>query len=97
MRICRSGLCIFLLLLCCSVSVGRAEGSCGTDVTWTQSGEVLTLSGSGSTDDFTTVYEIPWYAERDEIRTVVVSNGITRLGSMLFDNCEVLTSVSLPD
>ena len=70
------------------------SGSCGANVTWAlDSDGVLTLSGSGSTYDYTNSAAMPWF--KLNIRKIVVGYGITRLGQMnfIFNSA---TEVSLP-
>lgn len=56
-------------------------GKCGEDVTWSYDREkfVLTLSGTGATDDFT-LEKLPDYSDF-EIKNIVVGDGITKIGS----------------
>ena len=59
------------------------SGSCGANATWTLDGSTLTISGTGSTEDYK-VAEAPWYRNRTQVRTIVVEEGITRLGDNIF-------------
>lgn len=77
------------------------SGTCGDNVKWnlnTSTG-VLTLSGTGATNDYgeTAVKGLaPWNKSRDSIKSIVVGEGITSLGALLFHKCTVAESVSLP-
>ena len=86
----------------CTVFAGNY---CGDSVTWTFADSILTLTGTGATWDFidhfnvqweANVVERPWYSFKDEIRSVIVSEGITVLGICAFQSCTSLQSVSLP-
>lgn len=77
------------------------SGTCGTNVKWnlnTTTG-VLTLTGSGATKDYgeTALKGIaPWSDSRNLIKSIVVGEGITSLGRLIFNKCTAAESVSLP-
>ncbi len=73
------------------------EGTCGSNTTWTFENGTLTISGSGSTNSWSTVSAVPWYSYKSSIKTVVVEDGVSYLGQYAFQGCSALTSVSLPD
>lgn len=75
-----------------------ASGTCGENVTWTLDEEgVLILSGTGATYDYSSG-PAPWYTSyRTSIKTVIIEEGITRIGSYLFDTCSSITSVVIPE
>ena len=61
-----------------------ASGICGENVTWgLREDGTLTISGAGAMFDYAPG-ETPWYADRNRIRDVVVSEGITTLGDHAF-------------
>lgn len=76
---------------------GIYGGTCGTGVTWTLVDGILTISGTGSMDDFAQREDMPWYGCRSEITTVVVEPGVTKIGQLAFSQCANLQSVSLPN
>ena len=39
----------------------------------------------------------PWYNDRDKIKTVVIKEGVTSIGSYAFDQCSNLISVTIPN
>jgi len=70
----------------------------GASVTWSLSEDgVLTVSGAGDMTDYAKFEDVPWYSERDNIRSVVIEEGITRVGDGSFGYCHALASVSLPE
>ena len=74
-------------------------GVCGDDLTWTLNGSgVMTISGTGEMYDFSYHYEpmIPWADHIEEIKSVVVEEGVTSIGNFAFSNAVNLTSVTLP-
>ena len=75
-------ICMVLSLM--PVTAQAASGSCGENVSWSLENGVLTISGTGSTDDYTTG-QTPWYSSRNAIRSVVVSDGVTRIGNRLLE------------
>lgn len=83
-----------------TVADGRpAAGSLGDNITWelNASGH-LTISGEGSlyVDDNLNTEAAPWYSQRNEIKSVSISEDITDLGGGVFANCNNLTNVKLP-
>lgn len=75
-----------------------SEWLCGADVTWQLLPDgTLMIVGTGATDDYADASEAPWASEADAITAVVVSNGITRIGSYAFASLPNLSSVTLPD
>ena len=79
-----------------------AGGSCGASVTWKLQDGVLTLSGSGATDEFvrtaaTDTVNYPWAEHMDAITSIVVEEGITNLDNYCFYNLSKVTSVTLPE
>ena len=73
-------------------------GNFGNDFCWAfyeRTGE-LTISGKGDMPNQTTASR-PWDAYKDEIKSVVFSDGITAVGSYAFDGYGAITSVTLPD
>jgi len=79
-------------------------GTCGDYLTWTiSSNGVLTISGTGSMDDYSADYDenlgsycttALWH---DLPVQVQVENGVTSIGAYAFYGCRNLTSVTLPE
>ena len=82
-----------------------ASGTCGAEgdgsnLTWTLDSEgVLTISGSGDMHDYDDIppYKSPWHENGNQIRSVLMANGVTSIGNFAFYNCTSLTSVTIPD
>lgn len=86
-------LCGFVLCLSIAAQQVVAKGSCGSNVTWEfNSRGVLTISGNGPMNDFTTS---PWYEYHEDIKEAVVSRGVTSVGTNCFEDCYNLESVAL--
>jgi len=76
---------------------GLGGGTCGTNVTWYLTCDgVLTISGTGMMANYGTSTSMPWYAHRNDIKSVVINPGVTNVGQYAFYNCINLTSVSIP-
>ena len=79
-----------------------AVGQCGENVFYAlYSNGKLILKGTGDTYDYTwsldgDSYESP-FTDNQDIKKVIVSNGITKLGDYLFRFCDELETVSLPN
>ena len=73
-----------------------ASGSCGEALTWSlNSAGDLTVSGTGDMADFTAT-GAPWAEYRDQVKLVIVGQGVTSIGSSAFQDCKNLKTVSLP-
>ena len=73
------------------------SGDCGDAATWTLTDGTLTISGTGATFEYNDIETIPWYGYRDQITSLVVEEGITKIGVLSFTDLTALTSVSLPN
>uniref|UniRef100_UPI004057837F leucine-rich repeat domain-containing protein n=1 Tax=Acetatifactor sp. TaxID=1872090 RepID=UPI004057837F len=73
------------------------EGTCGDDIRYILSNGVLTLSGTGVTNNYHSGSTAPWYEYRTEIKEVVVCEGITGIGNQLFVDCINLEQVTLAE
>ncbi|MBQ3855298.1 MAG: leucine-rich repeat domain-containing protein, partial [Ruminococcus sp.] len=72
-----------------AVKATADSGTCGSDATYTFADGVLTISGTGTISS----YE---FENSSDIKSVVIEEGITEIGSDVFYDCSKLTSVSLP-
>ena len=76
------------------VPFGTAEvptsGACGDNLTWSLSEGVLTISGTGA------MTSNPWRPSRNDIQTIVMSDGITEIKDNAFADCVNLTTVNIP-
>lgn len=75
------------------------EGSCGAGLTYVLDEKgVLTISGTGAMTNYTSGNAAPWRRENaDEIRKVIIEEGVTSIGSQAFYKCSQITEVILPD
>ncbi|WP_022778701.1 leucine-rich repeat protein [Butyrivibrio sp. AE3009] len=66
-----------------SVSSGYCGYPDSRSVSWSynESAKTLTFSGTGAIADYSGKKSAPWYSYRNMIRTVIIGEGITRVGS----------------
>ena len=78
-----------------------ASGECGiggTNVTWTlDDAGLLTISGSGYMDIYSSASSVPWYSYRSQITSAVIGSGVASIGRHAFYGYSGLTSVTIPD
>ncbi len=88
-----------------SADVEATVGTCGADasdtLTWTFDAETgaLTVSGTGAMADYGAEIEeqAPWYGYRDEIQSVSLPDGLTKIGSCAFRHCSKLSAITIPE
>ncbi len=76
----------------------------GENLSWTLTDDgVFTISGSGrmcdkyeDLGDGVFLIGYPWEGKKGLIRTVVIGEGVTYIGTYAFEDCDVLDSVSIP-
>ncbi|MBR5536670.1 MAG: leucine-rich repeat domain-containing protein, partial [Clostridia bacterium] len=72
------------------------SGNITWKVDYVNGGGVLTITGTGAMENYTTD-TVPWKAYLSNIKTIVISEGITSIGEYAFRNCTALTDVTLPE
>jgi len=74
------------------------SGSCGDGVTWSLSydGELI-IEGAGAMTDYSSASSLPWADYIDRIKSVVVEDGVTRIGNRAFKDCTYLSSVKISE
>ena len=76
-----------LLLFLCMISFNAINA----EITWTLSDGTLTISGTGDMEG------APWLSQSDEIKKVVIKDGVTSIGEYAFSGCSGLTSLTIPN
>ena len=75
-----------------------ASGSCGENLTWKlDSAGTLTVSGTGAMAMYSRVEPAPWYEMADDIKTLIVEEGVTIISATAFRDCCNLNEVRLPN
>ena len=97
-------ICMLLTIAPITAFASTGSGTCGDNISWEldESG-TLTLTGSGAMRDYTYSssggYDVsPWreFEMGNDIKKIVVGDGITSIGSYAFCDCGEVTEVSLP-
>ena len=57
----------------------------------------LTISGKGAIEDYKSHKDTPWCSYRDEIETIIIEDGITKIGKNAFYGCKNLKKVTIGD
>lgn len=91
---------LYLLALLFPATVLAQQGTCGTGVTWELNDNTLTISGNGDMFDFTSPTEknakLPsWDLYKDQIKNVIVTGNVTKIGDYSFYQYTDLVSVEL--
>ena len=74
-----------------------ASGPCGAYAAWALDKDgTLTISGTGYMGGYSQK-GAPWFPYADQIRHLVVEDGITGIGSYAFSHCSALVDVELPE
>ena len=72
------------------------SGSCGANAIWSYSAGVMIISGSGAMTDYSSsMTDIPWIANQEDITTVIIGDEITHVGNWAFQGCTELNSVTI--
>ena len=79
-----------------------ASGKCGDNLTWVlDTNGLLTISGEGAMDDYDFYNQsstrAPWTEYANQIKTIIVENGVTIVGEDAFCYCDELNSIVLED
>lgn len=95
-------LCMVISLLPSNITVHAAAngtfGDNGDNLTWTlDDNGTLTISGNGKMDDYGDSSETPWYSTGISVKSLIVNDGVTDIGSYAFWDCSELTNIALPD
>ncbi len=75
-----------------------ALGTCGDGLTWILTSEgVLTISGEGAMSDYSPSSSAPWSENAASIRSLVIKDGVTSIGSYAFADCSNLRNTVVPE
>ena len=57
----------------------------------------LKISGQGEMQNWESEKEVPWDAQRQEIKKIQIADGVTSVGAYAFSNCTNVTETVIPD
>ena len=88
-----------------SITNGFTQPTSGTTgpLNWAITGSgynrTLTITGNGAMPDYTSTWDNPWYdwGYSDYIATVVIGDGVTKIGMWAFWDCNGLKTVTIPN
>lgn len=74
-----------------------ASGSCGPELTYSLDSEgVLVISGTGEMEDWRTMDRRPWNPYEDDVKKVILSEGVTSVSRKAFMSFENMTEAVIP-
>ena len=86
-----------IVVIFCGTAAADTGGTCGAGLNWTLTDTgTLTVSGTGAMTEFIDYNAAPWYSRRNDIRSVVIGDGVTCIGSCAFNGCGRISSVIIP-
>ena len=88
-------LCLVLVLSAVPAAYA-AEGTCGSELSWSFDGSTLAITGSGHMTNYSADNLPPWYEFRHQVRQISLPEGLTRIGDLAFYECVNLASVRIP-
>jgi hypothetical protein len=81
-----------------SYSEAVASGTCGDDVSWSLNvNGVLHIYGSGEMADYTYADSTSPFCHNEDIKRVIIDEGVTGIGNYAFKYCSSLTSINIPE
>ena len=88
-----------LMMMLPMLANADSSGTCGENVTWKyeETTKTLTISGSGKMENYNSRNNSPWYSLRENILNVIISNGVTSIGSSAFQDCSILSTINIPN
>ena len=57
----------------------------------------LTISGTGAMKDWDSISDIPWYAEKDNLKKVIINEDVENIGAYAFYLCSDLVDITIPN
>ena len=74
------------------------SGTCGENLTWQLDEDgTLTISGQGEMSDYELlINESPWHSACEDIKTIIIGEGVTAIGKETFNDCKNVTKVVIP-
>lgn len=80
------------------LNISYASGTCGDNLQWFLNTDgKLEIVGTGKMTNYSSTNVAPWDSYKDEIKSVSIYEGVTRIGNDSFVGCENLTYVYIPN
>ena len=89
------------MFIACTANAQVVDGGTwGDNLKWTLTGSgnnlTLTISGTGAMTDYGS-RTYTWNSQKENIKTVVMQDGVTSIGNKAFAGCKNLTSITIPN
>ena len=93
----RTAVTLFVMLLTTFSAWADDSGTCGDNLTWvfTESDGTLTISGEGDMYNYNNT-NAPWYNYREQIKKVILPEGLATIGQYAFYKAKALLKISIP-
>ena len=89
---------LLLVMMLTTATAWAQSGSCGDNLTWELTARTLTIRGEGAMNDYNPdINPAPWNNYAQQIREVVIENGVTSIGDDAFWNCSNLATVTFAE
>ena len=88
---------LILAFMATTATLFADSGTCGANVNWDLTGDVLTISGTGYMTSYTSPSKRPWNSFASFITSVVIEEGVMNIGESAFEDFSSLTSVTIPN
>ena len=73
------------------------SGTCGDNLTWILNDRgTLTISGTGNMKDYEGSFGGPWKKHKEEIKKIIIKNGVSSIGAFAFNQCKELQKLTIP-
>ncbi|MBQ5591881.1 MAG: leucine-rich repeat protein [Clostridia bacterium] len=80
------------------LNISYASGTCGDNLQWFLNTDgKLEIVGTGKMTNYSSTTVAPWDSYKDEIKSVSIYEGVTRVGNDSFVGCKNLTYVYIPN
>ncbi len=80
-----------------TANAGIIGGTCGDKITWSLSEDgTLVVEGTGKIYDYHSGNKAPWTEYNSMITSIIIGEGITKIGNQAFRDCTAVTNVELP-
>ena len=84
------------MLSAVGVFADDADNVCGANLTWEINNGVLHIIGTGEMSNYKD-RQTPWEAQKENINSIVIDDGVTSVGDWAFGRMNGVTSLKLPD